>query len=205
MSRRVLFITTFCALMVGCALLAPAQAIEKAADAKSKSDHKTKVDVHYDKKKNATTVGLAPLTVWSATGEGRSLNSIELSAAFTYPGHNIAVPKTVDIVISASSTSGRQFTYEHNLVVTADDVRLNFGEMKVFGSRTNSPIPQIGGSVLAFEMLALSIPYEDWLKIATAKKVKMQVGSRQVELSNKHLQALGDLAELMQQEGQEFK
>ena len=195
----------FCALLLANTSAVPAQSDKQATAKERKSEHKTKVELRYDKKRDETTAWLEPLVVWSATGEGRSPDSIELSAAFTYPKHTIAIPKTVTIRIYAQSRRGRQFTHDRKLVVTADDVRLNLGEMELKHSVGDRTVPQIGGEAWAYEMLELPIPYETWLQIAKAKKVNVQIGHRKFDVSDKHLQSLSNFAELMQQEGQEFK
>jgi hypothetical protein len=198
--RRLIPITVFCALWLACATPAASQSAGQGGPTR-----KTKVKVRYGKAKDLTTVSLEPLTVWSATGEARSPDSVDLSAAFNYPGHTIATPKAVVISITARNQTGTQFSHERDLTVIADDVRSDLGKMELAASHV-TPRGQVGGGgVWAFEVLRLSIPFQDWLRMADATGVKIQVGGRKFELSGKILQSLRDFAELMRQEGQEFR
>ena len=198
--RRLIQITICCALWLACPSPANSQSARQ-----TKPDHKTKVKVRYDKAKNLTTVSLEPLMVWSATGEIDSMDSVQMSAAFQYPEHTIATPKTVTLGITARGSMGTQFSHERKLTVVADDVPSDLGEMELVAGHVIRGPQMVGGSMWAFEVLRLSVPYQDWLRMANADKVKIQVGGRKFELSSKTLQALRDFAELMQQQGQEFR
>jgi hypothetical protein len=198
--RRLILISVFCAFWLACPPSARPQSAKQA-----KADHQTKVKVRYDKAKDLTTVSLEPLTVWSATGEIRSKDNLELSVAFKYPGHTIATPESVVLVITARDQTGPQFGHERKLTVISDDVSADLGEMELIDSQVMPNGRVGGGGVWAFEMLRLSVPYQDWLRIANANNVKMQVGEKKFELSSKSRQSLHDFAELMQQVGQEFR
>ena len=165
-----------------------------------KSEHKTKVDLKYDHKKDVTTVWLDELKLWeNPTG----FEQVDITFSFDYPKRVIATPKTVLVTVRTAMQGGPLFDYQRDLVVTADGSRLSLGEMEGGDRRSRSLTPQ--RSEIYFEKLALAIPYEDFAAIARAKSVTVQIGERSYNLSDKQLQSLNDFLELMEAEGREFR
>lgn len=123
-----------------------------------------------------------------------------MSVAFEYPKRTIVTPKSVLIVIHSASNWQSLFDYDRDLVVTVDGSRLPLGKME------GNPNPSLSKkSSKFFELLRQSIPYEDYARIAKAKKAKLQVGKQTFDLTEKQLLSLSDFLELMEQEGQEFR
>ncbi len=165
-----------------------------------KSEHKTKVDLRYDRKKDVTTVRLDELKLWeNPTG----FEQVVITFSFDYPKRVIAIPKTVLFIVRTAVEEGPLFDYQRDLVVTADGSRLNLGEMNGGDKRNRSLTPQ--RSEIYFERLTLAIPYEDFATIARARSVTVQLGERSYNLSDKQLQSLSDFLEMMQAEGREFR
>lgn len=198
--RRYFAIITFlvCLLMLSSSVLA--QSVTLFSGSERKIGGKTKVSVSYNKTTDQTLVMLMPLRVWGGASSISGSDQMDMSVLFNYPKQTIATPRAVSLVIYANSISqGTQSARERELIVTADDVRLELGEMSVLHRQQAK-----AGGAFIFEVLSLPVPYEDWLRIANGKNVKMQVGGRSFTLSGKHLRAFKDFAGLMLQEGQKF-
>jgi hypothetical protein len=176
-----------------------AQQVSQASASQRDSKHTTKVDVKYDKKKDLTTVWLKDLTLWK---NPITFEQINMSVSFDYPKHIIVLPNSVLITIYSASKWGTLFENESDLIVIADNIRLSLGKM----GREGEPNSALSSSATVFyERLKLAIPYENFSRIAKANKVEVRIGGRPYNLTDKQLQSLNDLLELMQQEGHEFK
>jgi len=170
--------------------------ISTPAAGQSKTARKTKVDVKYDKKRDLTTVRLEDLILWKNPA---FFEQVTMAIAFDYPKRTIATPKSVSVVFY-SATKDRTAFRNEDFVATLDGVRLDLGKMERRGNRNlNSP----GG--FFFDTVRTSIPYQEFLRIAQAKKLRLEVGGDTYDLSAEQLQSLANFLQLMQQEGQEFK
>lgn len=156
---------------------------------------KTKVDVRYDKKKALTTIRLEELTLWK---NPIHFEQIGMIFAFDYPQRVIITPKTVSIGFYSATEDWTPFPTD-SLVALLDGIRLDLGKMEGGDGKLGGP----GG--FSLERRRTSISYQDFSRIAQAKKVVMLVGDRKYDLSDEQVQSLRDFLELMQQEGQEFK
>ncbi len=164
-----------------------------------KAKHKTKVDLRYDKKKDTTTIWLEYMTLWK---NPIGFEQVDISFSFDYLKRTIVTPKSVVITIHSATNGGLLFENKCDLIVIADGSSFNFGNMKGGCNQNRSLTPKRG---TFFERLSVSIPYEDFSRIAKSQKVNIQVGERTYNLSEKQILSLSDFLELMRQEGQEFK
>jgi hypothetical protein len=162
---------------------------------------KTKVDVKYDKASDMTTVWLAPMTVIHTGGENER-EELELSASFSFPKHTIITPASVKIHVFSIYAGGAGFEEDRRLIVTADDERIDLGNMEL--GFQDSFRPSHDRFPWVSQNLSLSVGYTDFLRVSKARKVQGVVGRKKFTLSSKQLQFLKDFAELMQQQGQEF-
>jgi hypothetical protein len=197
--RYIIITLTLAAIVLSHAAIVLSQNTDQPTNNQRKSKRKTKVEVRYDKATDTTKVWLEYMTLWE---NPVGFERVDMSVSFEYPKRIIATPKSVVITIHSATKGGQLFEDTCDLVVIADGSSLNFGNMQG-GCRPNRSLTP--GQDTFFERLSLSIPYEDFSRMAKAGKVKLQVGGRAYNLSEKQLQSLSDFLELMQQEGQEFK
>ena len=159
---------------------------------------KTKVDLKYDKGKDLTTVRL-PISLWEGLNHTDSVN---FDVAFTYPGHKIVTPKTVRLLFYGSNDSGIEFAIDPRLIFVIDDVRVDLGKMKMVHHSVETRGEY---SLRSFQVFDHSISYDDFVRIAKANKVEIELDDRKYNVLSKHLQSIRDFAELMTQSGEEFK
>ena len=164
-----------------------------------KSEGKTKVDLRYDKKKDTTTVWLEYMPLWK---NPLGFEQVDISFSFDYPKRAIVTPTSVSVTVHSATKGWPLFENKCDLIVMADGSSFSYGDMKG-GCNQNRNLTS--GRDTSLERLSAAIPYEDFSRIAKAKEVKVQIGGRAYDLSEKHLQSLNDFVELMRQEGQEFK
>jgi hypothetical protein len=164
-----------------------------------KSERKTKVDLRYDKKKDITTVWLEYMPLWK---NPLGFEQVDISFSFDYPKRTIVTPASVSVSVHSATKGGPLFGNKCDLIVMADGSSYSFGDMKG-GCNQNRNLTSSRDTSL--ERLSAAIPFEDFSRIAKAKRVKIHIGGRTYDLSEKHLQSLYDFIELMRQEGQEFK
>jgi hypothetical protein len=71
-----------------------------------------------------------------------------------------------------------------------DGEAVNLGAMKLITARRF----ELGRGALYYrEDLAYAIPYEGFVRMASAKKVTVKVGRTELKLKNEHLEAMRDL------------
>ena len=158
---------------------------------------KTKVDLKYDKAKNLSSVTL-PLSIWEGISK---TDSLDLDVTFAYPGHVIVTPSMVRFRFFVSDDPAFGINDEA-LVFHVDGARLDLGNMKEVHHSNRTEGEYIKSTFQVFE---LSVPYDKLTQIVKGKLVKIELGGRKYDLSSKNLKALSDFAELMKQNGQEFK
>jgi hypothetical protein len=162
----------------------------------NKAERKTKVDVKYDKKKNVTTVRLESMVLSENPIE---FEQVSMGALFEYPAHIIETPKSVSLIFF--STAQYMATFRNGaLGAVIDGIPLNLGTFELPGNR-NLRSPKGPFS----ETLRVSIPYQDFMRIAQGKTVRLEVGGNKFNLTESQIQALDNFLQLMQQEGVEFK
>jgi hypothetical protein len=156
---------------------------------------KTKVDVRYDKKKDLTTVRLEELVLWT---NPIHFEQIGMLVEFEYPQRIIVTPKTVSLIFYSATQDFRAFPTD-SLVALLDGIRLDLGKMEGGNGDLGGP------HRFTLERRRSSISYQDFSRIASAKKLVMLVSDRKYDLTDEQIQSLHNFLELMQQEGQEFK
>jgi hypothetical protein len=164
-----------------------------------KSERKTKVDLRYDKKKDITTVWLEYMPLWK---NPLGFEQVDISFSFDYPKRTIVTPTSVSVIVHSATKGWPLFENKCDLIMMADGSSFSFGDMK---GGCNHNRNRASGRDTFLERLSAAIPFDDLSRIAKAKEVKIQIGGRTYDLSEKHVQSLNDFVELMRQEGQEFK
>ena len=114
-----------------------------------------------------------------------------LYASFTHQDPRRRSPLMVDIAFLSTSKQAR-YRDSHNLVFMTDGQMLNISAR---APEYNSQRDERG---LFVEMTKLTIPFDSLLNLTRARKVAARIGATEVELTNNHLEALRELASLMQ-------
>ncbi len=174
-----------------------AQVTTQTAPAKRKFKYPEKVESKYDKAKDETSVFFNLIRIKGAENldwQGTNVvtdERVDFSMYFTYPGQSLRTPKWVGIGIASAAYEPKQYG-DYNLTIIADNERLNIGGMIVHNrgrTRYDARRPPV-----EFQMFEAAIPYEQFLQIANARKVKLQIGYREIPLDNENLEAIRDLA-----------
>jgi hypothetical protein len=177
--------------------LVHAQLATQSAPAKRKFKYPGKIESIYDKTKDETLVFFNLMGIHAARSldwEGTTVASDEALGFlmyFTYPGQTLTTPKWVGLGIASRIYEPKQYG-DYKLTIVADKQDLNIGTLKVQDKGTTrfSPVRP----VVKIQELEGTIPYEQFLQIANARKVKMQIGYREIPLDTENLEAIRDLA-----------
>jgi hypothetical protein len=134
-----------------------------------------KVATYYNAEKNSTTVVLG----FSDVG-GESPCGLYISANASHPGKSAGSPNSVNLVILRITPEDRiKSAPLRDLTFTADGQLMNLGLMETGSQQTNMD--------LRFETLQISMPYESFLRIASAKKVEGKLGPAKFTLAENNL------------------
>jgi len=165
-------------LFLPCAV---AQDAKLQPSVKREFKHKAKIESNYDRFEDETHVRLESKRVL-----GGFMEDVKMGASFFYKGQKLSTPEYF-IFLFVSDTKGWRFLSEtqRELIALADGERLPLGTLDR-DSKVRS-----GGWVS--EIMVKEVPYETFLKIATAKEVEMKLGKYEFKLKEEHLEALRDL------------
>ena len=174
----------------------PAQDSKSSGVAKRKFKHHGEIASRHDPSSGKTTVVLNPYVVHVSSGS-LSPDTVSVMCGFSYAGRALTgPPETIEFHIIVDQRRGWQFEKEkeRKLSFTIDGERVEVGDMRVVKSR-HYVIP---GAINRYEeQLYIPLTYEGMLKIASGKRVSMNVGQQNVKLENDHLEALRDLVSRM--------
>jgi hypothetical protein len=92
----------------------------------TRSGRKTKVDVHYDKKKDISTARLEDIILWQ---NPVVFEQIAMVVAFDYPKRTIVTPNSVSLLFF-SVTKDRTLLHTDSLAAEVDKVRLDLGKLE---------------------------------------------------------------------------
>lgn len=169
----------------------------QSVPAKRKYNYPGKIESTYDKSKDETMVffRLMPISAGrNLDWEGLTVVSderLDVSMYFTYPGQKLATPKWVGMGIKSSIYEPKQYG-DYTLTIVRDNHAINVGRMTVHKRGEIRISPQ--RPTVKIQLLEASIPYEEFLSIANAKKVKLRIGHREFPLDPENLEAIRDLA-----------
>jgi len=172
---------------------------------------KTKVETDYDSKKDETTARIGPFPLYepeqnSDSGE-LDFNRVDLRVSFAYRGKKVTKPKVVTLMVFSSNEGGDQFDKKRDLSVITNSGKYDLGDMEIIWRGEGRVAKKIMGPanlLLVREVLVKSIPFDDFVSISKAEKVKMKVGNRGFKIEKKFLEAFRNFILLMEQEGLEF-
>jgi len=144
-----------------------------------------KVKLFFDERNDKTIAQTSPLQV-----QGEWRNGIRLRGSFELPGKKLAAPSTVTLTLF-SSANDRTYADNRALKVFLDDKQLLSETAQFERGNTNGEIFMIS--------VKQDLPYDTFLKILNARKVRMQIGPAEFELKETDLEALRDLKRVIEQ------
>ncbi len=187
-------------VLSGASLTALAQGDKKTSEEIARSvaaqkDRKLKYTViEYDKFKETTFARLKPMSVGSSTFQAIA-GGPDIWAMFSCKGQKITRPETIMLRITSFS---KDFKYTderaRTLIVRADGENLDLGTMQMENKGRGAPFSRYSAGLV--EEMSILVPQESFAKIVNAKKVEMQLGSKEFSLKDKHLDALRELLSL---------
>ena len=179
--RRKIAPRSFCFLLLLCAQPLGLTGVAQDAAAAAKPGE---IKVVYDGPNDLTKVMLNPMIVAS-----RKHQELRLGAFSSSKGKTVVRPKEIALVFVALSVSqGEGYENARRLTVTADARKFPFGGMQ-------RSVQTVGG--VSAESLVTVVPYETFLEIVYAKKVSLQIGLTEVELTPEHIKTLRAAASYM--------
>jgi hypothetical protein len=174
-----------------------AQEATQTPPAKRKFEYNGKIEKTYDEAKDQTLVyfKLMPIKAVEDVPETYSLKQwsderLEITMYFAYPGKKFATPQWVTVGFLSSTENPQKYT-DFALVAVADKQQLELGTMRVLQTVNYA---RRGKLPLIRQTMELPIPYQDFLRLANAKKVTFRLGSAEFGLEKEHLEAIRDLA-----------
>lgn len=194
MKNHMLFILSFAVLITGAmlGLAQPANPTPQRVFA-----HDAKIETNYDQVKDITTVRLNPMQVYGEPLASRNYvggDEARFYASFTYAGRTLnGQPKRV-LFSLISTAADWKYTDFRKLTAVVDGKGLKLGPLEHVPSFTvNAPANANSDDYIRQE-IAVSLPYETFLRIAQGRKVRIRMGPREFKLEEHHLEALRELA-----------
>lgn len=164
---------------------------------KRKFKYDGKIEQSYDKAKDQSLVFFKLMEIKAlATPKGQyevqfSDERLSFSAYFAYPGQQlVATPHWITIAFMSETVNPEKYT-DHLLSARVDGQWLSLGQLKLL-RRTN--YQRRGKDPLMRETMELPMPYEQFLLLANAKKIKLKLGSVEFDLENEQLEGIRDVA-----------
>jgi hypothetical protein len=168
-----------------------AQGTKPAEVAKHKFKHNGEIDSRYDASSDKTIVVLNPYKI-----PPKSQDVFSIMCGFTFKGRTIsAPPDSIEFHIFSDGISGWKFDNEKKrmLSATIDGEHVQLGEMKIVNTRHYA----FNGRNGFLEQVYIQLTYEALVKVASGKRVWLNIGEEKIRLEDEHLEALRDLASRM--------
>jgi len=90
-----------------------------------------------------------------------------------------------------------RFDNDRSLVIDLDDSAVNLGAMELLERRLD-PNMELSDHRYFFESVEMPLPYETFLRITKAAKVKFTLAGAELSLRSEHLEAFRDLVSRIQ-------
>jgi hypothetical protein len=120
---------------------------------------------------------------------GKGVDTLYLAATFVYQDPQRPIPPTLDVTFISTSPAAK-YRMTHNLVFYCDGQQHALNSAPRYQSRAN-------GHGTIYEATSVTLSYEDLLAITRSKKVSARLGQTEFEMTNNHLEALRELANLL--------
>jgi hypothetical protein len=145
---------------------------------KRKFNHTYTIETSYDKFKNITSTSLSPKAL------ELNVKPNTLIMGFQYEGTQFSFPSEIYFSVGSKSKDWQFLSVKQINFLIDDKVRLSYPTTR------DSDV----GSGYVIEWMDTDIPTSDFLKMVNAKKVALQLGYVDAELSAAQLEALRDVA-----------
>lgn len=203
MTKDLFKLLLVCVMLFCCGLFGVAQEAS-ALKVPPKRDYKYdgKIVSTYDKEKDRTIVLIQLMPVKSVEDprygndpdfSGKTPERLRISFYFAYPGQTLVTPRFASIGILYMAFDPQKYE-SHLLSAKIDGERVDFGKMVVINQKLVSYRSPAAYKPYTSRVLDLNISYENFLRMANAKKVKIKLGDYDFDLSKDQMEALRDLA-----------
>jgi hypothetical protein len=188
-------------VLFGGSSLAESQTANLTPPPKKSYKYDGKIVSSFDRDKNETVVLIQlmpirdvedprPITE-DTPANPRQQDRLGMTLFFAYPGQTLVTPKYVSIGFLYLALDPERYE-NHQLKAKIDGTWTELGKMDVL--RTQEVIVRNAYKRYTRRALEMSIPYEQLLQLANARKVKMKLGGVEFDLAKDHLEAIRDLA-----------
>ncbi len=173
-------------------------AISKLLSAQS-----SQVRTTYDKAKDETTESTRIMTVIEliSTLEGRfpegtrnlPAETLRMTAYYSYSGRTFVRPQSVVLAFLSLVQGDAKYRDTDEVTVQIDGQSLNLGKLRVVDRRIDTNM-QLNNLSYWRETLEVSVKTPEFLRIANAEKVTVQLGKTHFDLTAEHMKPLRALA-----------
>jgi hypothetical protein len=191
---------TFLMLLSGSVVYGQAPASNLTAPPKKDYKYDGKIVTTYDTGKAQTIVLIQLMDIKEAevaefvnvySPTGQTYDYLAITWFFAYPGKTFATPKSVSVGFAYEAQHPERYE-SRKLTAKIDGEKVELGKMDEMGER--KLVTRHAKPNYVRGLLEMTIPYELFLRLANAKKVKMKLGEFEFDLSKDHLNAMRDLA-----------
>ena len=163
----------------------------------------SQVKILYDKTKDETTESTRIMTVIELIGtlEGRfpegirnlPAENLKMTAYFTYSGKTFVKPESVVLAFLSLVQGDAKYRDTDDVTVQLDGQSLNLGKLRVVDRRIDTNM-QMNNVHYWREALEVSVKTAEFVRIANAGKVTVQLGKTHFDLTAAHMKSLRTLA-----------
>jgi len=168
-------------LLLVSATFAFAQTAAPAAERKSNNKEAVRIYRRYEKSRNEMITETRPMPIF-----GNILGGLDMNVSYISQGKTPTKPLSVNITFMSSNP---EHEHRRDLTVKADGEVLHLGTME-YRKVPDSNLGFIG-------RLSLSLPIDAFDRIASARKVQMELGVEKFDLEERHLKKLFGLMNTM--------
>ena len=182
-------------LLLACAQVGFPQEQSQVLPPNPNFKHKRKLTQIYDPSSDQTRIRLEPMGIHSAGTSGMDpVLSISMGALFTFPGKTVATPQEVKLGFFLHTSI---VPSKYQVTVKADDEVLLKDSYPITSKQNFGRDVASGRTMYLIDLEAL-IPYEKFLRMVNARKVKVKVSGIGDDLSKEDMESLRDFASRMQ-------
>src|SRR6185369_12748466 len=163
----------------------------------------SQVKILYDKTKDETTESTRIMTVIELIGtlEGRfpegtrnlPAENLKMTAYFTYSGKTFVKPESVVLAFLSLVQGDAKYRDTDDVTIQLDGQSLNLGKLHVVDRRIDTNM-QMNNVHYWREALEVSVKTAEFVRIANAGKVTVQLGKTHFDLTAAHMKPLRTLA-----------
>jgi len=163
----------------------------------------SQVKILYDKTKDETTESTRIMTVIELIGtlEGRfpegirnlPAENLKMTAYFTYSGKTFVKPESVVLAFLSLVQGDAKYRDTDDVTIQLDGQSLNLGKLRVVDRRIDTNM-QMNNVHYWREALEVSVKTAEFVRIANAGKVTVQLGKTHFDLTAAHMKSLRTLA-----------